>query len=133
MAGVLSGIGVGSMYKLEEGLGFALMVTVIVILRLILQALVARGLDDKTKTLDYLGNLVTVNMQLAVLVCLAFISARIPNIEGALATAILLIASIYAIAIHLKRLKSLGMTPFLCLAWNLQWALIVGITALLWG
>jgi len=133
LAGILSGIGVGSIYALDEGLGFALAVTVVIILRLALQTIIISLTKNREKLLDYLGNLVTVNLQLAFLVCLAFLSGRIPGVRDALTAPIIIIASLYAIIIHVRRLKSLNMNPWLCLAWNLQWALIAGITALLWG
>lgn len=130
LAGVFSGIGIEYGYKSGLGVGFGLMVTVVIVLRLALQSALVKLTNQNQRLLDYLGNLVTVNVQLAFLVALMFI---IGQHAEAIPLFILIFASAFAILFHVRRLKSLGMNRWLCLAWNLQWVLIVSITTWAWA
>jgi len=137
MAGFISVFGL----KLEETKHFGyfsdmsmeLGVMGIIVMRLLLQAAVVKLHKQGHRLLDYLGNLVTVNLQLAFIVGLGFVAAHFKLLEEILPITLIGFGSIYAIIIHTRRLKSLGMNPWLCLEWNLQWLLIIGLTALAWN
>ncbi len=131
LAGFISVIGV----KLDghkayfSDLSLELGVLIIIAFRLALQALMVNASGHKNKLLDYLGNLMTVNLQLAILVGIGIICSHYYNPGSFL----IIIGAVYANFIHVKRLKSLEMPAWLCLAWCLQWILIVGITARIWN
>jgi len=78
----------------------------------------------KTKKYDYLGHLATVNLQLGVLVAAAFpfFSYVIPSDK--LPMLYLALVAIYINSIHLRRIRSIGMSSALLLMWLFHWVLI---------
>ncbi len=104
-------------------------VITIIAFRLAIQGLVVSMFKHKDKVMDYLGNLATVNLQLAFLVGIGFIVNTFVSLGGL----IIILGLVYANYIHFKRLKSINLNPWFLAAWNLQWAFIVLIISWLWN